>query len=97
MTDAASTPWATRWGTLASCTPRQGANGPYATFELRCATFTQIGAAFGADRVATLQKLVGKNVQMRGPMETRRLDKDGGKEVKAFKAVYIEEKRTEAA
>lgn len=93
MTDTHTNAWATRWGTLVSCTPRQGANGPYATFELRCATFTQIGAAFGADRVKTLERLVGKKVQLRGPMEARRLEKEGGKEVKAFKAVYIEEKQ----
>jgi hypothetical protein len=82
--------WVERFGTLADVTERESAKGPYITFKLEAKGFTAYGACFDTEVIAKMKEAVGKRVWMKGPLEARKIVKDGAEvEQKSFKAIYF--------
>jgi len=90
-TATANAGWMERFGVLEDVTERTSKKGPYVTFKLQAKGFVQYGACFNVDVVEQMKKAVGKNVWVKGPVDTHMgRDADGNpKEMKSFKVVYF--------
>lgn len=78
--------WPQRFGKLVDVTERTGKKGPYITFKGEGKGFDFYGACFDEAIIAQMKEAVGKNVWMKGPLETRTV---GGEEKKSFKVLYF--------
>jgi hypothetical protein len=87
----ANSGWMERFGVLEDVTERTSKKGDYVTFKLQAKGFVQYGACFNADVISQMKEAVGKNVWMKGPVDTHMgRDNDGNpKEMKSFKVIYF--------
>lgn len=83
--------WMSRFGKLADVTERQGAKGPFITFKLEAKGFVQYGACFDEAVIAQMKTAVGRNVWMKGVVDTHTgRDANGNpREMKSFKVIYF--------
>lgn len=90
-TAAVNDNWMSRFGVLEDVTERTSAKGPYVTFKLQAKGFIQYGACFKEDVIAEMKAAVGKNVWLKGPIDTHMgRDAEGNpKEMKSFKVIYF--------
>lgn len=94
---ASENSWMSRFGVLEDVTERTSKKGPYITFKLQAKGFVQYGACFKEDVIAEMKAAVGKNVWVKGPVDTHMgRDADGNpKQMKSFKVLFF--KISEAA
>jgi len=93
--------WISRFGILEDVTERTGAKGKFITFKLQAKSFIQYGACFDEKVMEEMKAAVGKDVWVKGPVDTHSgRDADGKpREMKSFKVVFfkISEPRAENA
>jgi len=90
-TSAPQNGWMERFGVLEDVTERTSKKGDYITFKLQAKGFVQYGACFNEGVIAQMKAAVGKNVWVKGPVDTHMgRDSDGNpKEMKSFKVIYF--------
>lgn len=83
--------WMARFGKLEDVTERTGAKGSFITFKLQAKGFVQYGACFDEKVMEEMKQAVGKDVWLKGPIDTHAgRDADGNpREMKSFKVIYF--------